>query len=162
MPSTINRGKLIAILERRRSAHLLQRDLADRMRDAREAVNRFRNIIRADAQGDDHVDALLRLPLAEAQALPEAQVVSFRLADDDAFKAWARANGRNADSERPQFEARINLNNWRTYVRELATLERLTAEHERQRAAYDEQFAVVDGLIDFTKKQRLWGQDLEV
>lgn len=161
MPSTINRGKLIALLERRRAAHLLQRDTTARMQDAREAVARLRTIIRADGQGDEHVDALLRLPLAEAQALPESQVVSFTL-KEDVFLSWAKAHGRNADSERPQFAARVNVDNWRRYVRELATLERLTAEHERQRAAFDEQFAVVDGLIDFTKKQRLWGQDLVV
>lgn len=160
--STINAPKFIGILERRRAAQLLLRDNADRMREAREAVNRIRTIIRADAQGDEHVDALLRLPLAEAQALPESQVVSFRLDDDDAFKSWARANRRSANSERPQFEARINVQNWKNYVRELATLKRLETEHERQRAAFDEQFAVVDSLIQFVKERRLWSAEFEV
>ena len=137
MPS-YDKPKLMKLLERQRTFMLQRRDINKRYQEARTDLSRPRAGLERGAHAagaHDHIERLLRLPLAEAMKLTKEDVTSYL---------------RPGNTQR--FNANINFSDWSSYLGGLMRFERLAGEV----ATYESnaQFAIVPKLLEAVQA---WG-----
>lgn len=131
MPS-YDKPKLMKLLERRHTAMLQRRDIGNRHQEARSDLSRPRTALERSAHvtgAHDHIERLLRLPLAEAIKLTKDEVTVF---------------SRPGNAQR--LNANINFEDWKSYLAGLARVERLAGEVAAQEG--NAQFAIIPKLLE--------------
>ena len=148
--ASYNKGKLIALLERRRAAFSTLRDYSDRARDASGVARKRADQMMANA---DHyssrnvVDKLLRLSADDAAKLTQAQVEEYEVTGGNV--TTTRLTG-------------IKMGSWNEYLALRAKADRLGAEEARVSEGIQQQFAVLPGLLEAVKKWGFADPEMEV
>lgn len=137
MPS-YDKPKLMKLLEGRHTAMLQRRDISHRHQEARSDLSRPRSALERSAHAagaHDHIERLLRLPLAKAIELTKDEVTVY-----------------NRPGNPQRFNANINFEEWKSYLAGLARVERLAGEVAAQEG--NEQFAIIPKLLEAVQD---WG-----
>lgn len=139
--ASYNKGKLIALLERKRAAYLTLRDYGDRARDARRILTQRANHLRdkANYSARESIEKMLSLSPDEALKLSQAQIEEYE--DHSGRSSVTKMTG-------------INFAEWQEYLAMRAKVDRLDGEHTRVQEGIDRQFSVLPSLLEAVKK---WG-----
>lgn len=141
--ASYDKSKLLGMLEQRRAAHLVLRDLGERLRDAKTdqalAQSAMRSGCGESRRTHEFLDRLLALPLEQAAGLTCDEVQGYARQVGNAFETVSTG---------------VNFGTWRRYLDARRKTERLAQQYGTVQADFEERFAIIAQLSDAV---RAWG-----
>lgn len=141
--ASYDKNKLLWILEQRRAAHLVLRDLGERLRDAKSDQERAKSALRRGCgesrRTHEFLDHLLKLPDEQAAGLTCDEVQGYERKVGNALETVSTG---------------VNFHTWRSYLDARRKAERLAQQYGTAHADFGERFAIITRLRDAV---RSWG-----
>lgn len=141
--ASYDKPKLIGMLEARNAAYVQIRDISDRLRDARAALDKWKTHIRlaasqfgASAVG---VDRLFGLPLEEALRLSAEEIEGYEIEERNVTR---------------KYRTGISVQNFTAYLNARSAVEHLQRQYDSAQADIDARFGVVPKLVEAVTR---WG-----
>lgn len=139
--ASYDKPKLLKMLEQRRAAHAVARDLSERLRDARGSLSHIRNVIHIDARStpSDVLDRLLNMPIEQARQLPKELV-----------EKYEATVGKHTHT----YSSHISYANYMNFIEARGVVERLQQQQQAAAGEDLERFAICDSLCEAVQS---WG-----
>lgn len=149
--ASYDKQKMVAILERRRTAFFRLRDLTERGSEARTTMLRMRMSIENNARERGATDIAARL-----LALPLHQALPLRQDDVEGYTV------KRKDGSEERWRTGVDFGTWNKFQHAREKHERLVAAEAECRAQIDVEFAIVPNLLGAIREWGFPSPELEV